>query len=174
MLAAAGAGNIMLLNKGFHLGLGKGVNRLRKLEACLPAPVFDDLVSAEALVALTAVHQGIREAAQMTGSNPGLGIHQNGGVQTDIVRILLDKLLPPGTLDIVLQLDTQRAVVPGVGKAAVDFTACKNEAAILAQSDNFVHGFLRVFHVFPLPRLAAALNKFSPNTIAYLRRGRNG
>ena len=45
-----------------------------------------------------AVHQRIGEAAQVSGGHPGLGIHQNGGVQSDVVGILLNELLPPGLL----------------------------------------------------------------------------
>ena len=152
MLAAAGAGDVMLFDKVLHLGLGIGVDRLRKFKARLLAPVLDDLVGAKALVALAAVHQRIRETAQMTGGDPGLGVHQDGGIQSDIIGVLLDKFLPPGALDVVLQLDTQRAVVPGVGKAAVDFAACENETAVLAQGDDFVHGFLSVLHVVFLSR----------------------
>ena len=53
----------------------------------------------------------IREAADMTGSNPGLGVHQNGSIQAHVIGGLLHKLFQPCLLHIVLELHTQRAVV---------------------------------------------------------------
>ena len=84
----------------------------------------------------------------MTGGNPGLGIHQNGGVEPDVVRVLLNKFFPPGLFYIVLQLNAQRTVIPGVGKAAINLAARENKAPALAQGHKFLHGFLGVLHVF--------------------------
>ena len=146
----------MLLDKFLHFGLREGVNGLRQLIADFLAPVLDDLVGAEALMTLTAVHQRIGESTEVAGGNPGLRIHQDGGVQTDVVAVLLDELLPPGPLDVVLQLHAERTVVPGVGEAAVDLAAGKDETAVFAEGNDLVHGFFGVFHLSPFPRLAAA------------------
>ena len=146
VLAAAGAGDLMLGHESCHLILGESVDGLGQLKAVLGAPVLDHLVGAETLLALLAVHQRIAEAAQMAGSDPGLGIHQNRAVLTHVVGVLLDELLPPGLLHVVLQLHTQRAVVPGVGQAAVDLAAGKDKAAVFAQCDDFVHRLFGVFH----------------------------
>ena len=148
VLAAGGAGDLVLIDKGLHLLLGEGVHRLRKVKVVCLSPVLNDLVGPEALFALLAVHQRIREAAHVAGGHPHLGVHQNGGVQTHIVGVLLDKLLPPGLLHVVLQLHAQGAIVPGVGKAAVDLAAGENKATALAQSNDFLHGLLSVLHVF--------------------------
>ena len=146
VLAAARAGDLMLLDELLHLGLGEGVDGLRQFKTGPGAPVLDDLVRAETLMALAAVHQRVGEAAEVTGGDPGLGIHQNGGVQTDVVGVLLHELLPPGALDVVLQLRAERTVVPGVGETAVDFAARENEAAVFAQRDDLVHRLFGVFH----------------------------
>ena len=138
----------MLFNEVLHLGLREGVYRLGQFKAGLGAPVLDQLIGAEALVTLAAVHQGIGEAAEVTAGHPGLGIHQDGSVQAHVVGVLLDELLPPGVLDILLQLRTKRAVVPGVGKAAVDLAAGEHEAPVFAQGNDFVHGLFSVFHGF--------------------------
>ena len=135
----------MLLDEGGHLGLGEGVDGLVEGDALLLAEALDELVGAEALLALLAVHQRIGEAAQMAGGHPGLGIHQDGGVEADVVGVLLDEFLPPGALDVVLELHAQGAVVPGVGQAAVDFGAGEDEAAALAQRDDLIHGLLGIF-----------------------------
>ena len=44
---------------------------LTEIGVVLSTPVLNDLVGTEALLALLAVHQRVREAANMTGSNPG-------------------------------------------------------------------------------------------------------
>ena len=136
----------MALHKGGHLLLRERVDGLVQRHAVLSGPVLDQLVGAEALLALLAVHQRIAEAAQMAGGHPGLGVHQNGAVLSHIVGVLLHELLPPCLLDIVLQLHAQRAVVPGVGQTAVNLAAGEDEAAVFTQGDDFFHGFFGVFH----------------------------
>ena len=146
VLAAAGAGDVVLLDKVLHLLLGEGVDGLAELEAVLVAPVLDELVGAEALLALLAVHQRIGEAGQMAAGHPRLGVHEDGGILSHVVGILLHEFLPPGLFDVVLQLHAQRTVVPGVGKAAVDLAAGEDDAAVLTQSHDLVHGLFGVFH----------------------------
>ena len=146
VLAAGGAGDVVLFDKVLHLLLGEGVDGLGKLEAGLGAPVLDDLVGAEALMALAAVHQRIGEAAEMAARHPGLRVHQDRGVKADVVGILLHELLPPGVLDVLLELGAEGAVVPGVGKAAVDLAAGEDKAAVFAQRDDLVHRLFGVFH----------------------------
>ncbi len=107
VLAAGGAGDVVLFDKVLHLLLGEGVDGLGKLEAGLGAPVLNDLVGAEALVALAAVHQRIGEAAEMAARYPGLRVHQDRGVKADVVGILLHELLPPGVLDVLLELGAE-------------------------------------------------------------------
>ena len=82
----------------------------------------------------------------MTGCNPDLRVHQDGAVQTDVVWGLLDKAFPPGAFDVVFQLNTQRTVVPCVGKTSVDFGACKDKASAFAQRNDFFHCFFVVVH----------------------------
>ena len=146
VLAAGGAGDVVLLNKVLHLALGEGVDGLTQLEAVLRAPVLNELIRAEALVALAAVHQRIGEAAEMAARHPGLRVHQDRGVKADVVGILLHELLPPGVLDVLLELGAEGAVVPGVGKAAVDLAAGEDKAAVFAQRDDLVHRLFGVFH----------------------------
>ena len=87
----------------------------------------------------------------MAGGHPGLRIHQNGAVESDVGVAFLDELFPPGALDVVFELGPERAVVPCVGQAAVDFGAWEYIAAPLAQRHNFVHGLFGIFHHADLP-----------------------
>ena len=80
MLAAGRAGNLVLIDELLHLGLAQRVNALAEVEVILVAPVLDDLVGTEALLALLAVHQRVGETAYVTGSNPSHGVHENSGV----------------------------------------------------------------------------------------------
>ena len=86
----------------------------------LLSEVLYDLVRPEAFMALFTVHQGVGEGTQMTGGNPGLRIHEDGAVNADILRTLLDKLLPPGPLDIILEFNAQVPIIPGIGQASID------------------------------------------------------
>ena len=178
MLAAGGAGNVVLLDEVLHLALGEGIDGLGQLEGGLAAPILNELVRAEALVALAAVHQRIGEAAQVAGGDPGLRVHEDGGVKADVIGVLLHELLPPGALDVVLQLDAERAVVPGVGEAAVDLGAGEDEASVLAQSHDPVHGFFGIFHVSSFPAAGCRRDKIFvsrqtyniPELLAYINK----
>ena len=129
---------------GFQLGILPAVAGLGAL-----GEVLNELVGAETGLTGLAVHQRIVEAADVAGSYPNLTVHQDRAVQTGVVGAFLHELLPPGLLDVVLELNAQRTVVPGVGQAAVDLGACEDEAAALAQGDQLVHG--RYCHDFFLP-----------------------
>ena len=53
---------------------------------------------------------------------------------------------PPSFLDVVLELNAQGAVVPGVGETAVDLGAGEDEAAVLTQRDDLIHCFCGIIH----------------------------
>src|SRR5262249_28329130 len=50
-----------------------------------------------------------------------------------------DHVAPPRLLDVALQLDSERAVVPEAVEPPVDFARLKEEPAPLAQRDQLVH-----------------------------------
>ena len=120
----------MLLDEVLHLLLGERVDGLGQLDRLLMAELLDQLVGAEALLALAAVHQRIGEAREVAAGDPRLRVHEDGGVLADVVGVLLHELLPPGLLDVVLQLDAEGAVVPRVGEAAVDLRPGEDKAAV--------------------------------------------
>jgi len=107
---------------------------------------FNELVCAVAGMACAAVHQRIAEIAHMTGGDPCLGIHQDCGVQPDVIGAFLHKFLPPGAFDIVFQFHTERSIIPCIRKSAVNFGTGVNESAVFTKSDNFVHGLFFFFH----------------------------
>ena len=129
VFAAGRAGNLVFFDKFLHLFIGPAVNRGSERDALLCGIVFNQLVGAEPLVAFLAVHQRIGKAAEMAGSHPGLWIHQDCAVKAHVVGTFLDKFLPPGFLDIVLEFNSQGAVIPCVRETAVDFGARENESS---------------------------------------------
>ena len=153
VLAAGGAGDLVLVDKGFHFLLRERVDGLVQRKAVFGAPIFDQLVRAEPLVALAAIHQRIRKARQVTAGDPGLRVHQNGGIQPHIVGVFLHEFFPPRALDVVFQFHAQRAVVPCVGESAVNFRSRKHKATAFAKRDDLVHRFVRVVHVDPPTKL---------------------
>ena len=124
----------MLLDKFLQLRVGPSVTGLLAL-----GKILNELIRPEAGLAGLAVHQRIVKAAHMAAGNPHLAVHQNRAVQPGVVFAFLHKLLPPGLLHIVLQLHTQRTVIPGVCQAAVDLGSGKNEAPAFAQGHQLVH-----------------------------------
>ena len=113
--------------------------------------VANELVGTMPGLAGLAVEQRIGEACHMAGRDPGLRVHDDGSVETDVVRAFLDELLEPGFFDIVLELYAERAIVPAVGKTAVNFAACEDKAAVFAQGHDHVQRFFGIFHAYIRP-----------------------
>ena len=129
----------MLPDVSHHLLVGPAV--------CVAAVVFNELICAVTGLAVLAVHQRVGESAYVAGSHPCLRVHQDSGVQSYIVLVLLNELLAPRVLDVGLELNAEGAVVPCVSESAVDLTAGVNEASALAEGNDFVEGLFCVVHV---------------------------
>ena len=106
----------------------------------------DQFIGTVAGLAGTAVQQGVREAGNVAGGHPGLGVHNDGGIQAHIVGALLDKLLQPCFLDVVLELNAQGTVVPAVGKTAIDLRTGEHVTTVLAEIDDHIKGLFALFH----------------------------
>ncbi len=129
MLAAGWTWNLMLLNKLLHLRIGPSVCRSTDINPVFCCKILDQLICAESLMALFAVHQRIREGCKMSGCDPGLRIHKDGAVDPDVILGFLDKLFPPCLLDVVFKLNTQISIVPGIGKTTIDLRARINKSS---------------------------------------------
>src|SRR6266852_7953224 len=81
----------------------------------------------------------IGEVVQVAARSPDHGVHQDRGVDTDHVRSALHEIPPPDPLDVVLELDPQRTVVPARADTAVDLARLEDEPAALAERDESVH-----------------------------------
>ena len=103
-------------------------------------PLLDQVIGPEAALAGFAIDQRIVEIDDVAGCLPDARVHQDAGVEADHVAPALDEGPPPELLDVVLELDAERAVVPGVGQSAVDIRAGKDESAPLAERDDLFHG----------------------------------
>jgi len=140
MFSAGRTRNLMLLDEVLHLFLGPCVYTAAfDFNAFFLAEVFDQLVCTETLVALFTVHQRIGKSAEMTGSYPCLRVHQDRAVNTYVVRALHHEFLPPCFFHVVFQLNTERAVIPGICQAAVDFGTRIYKTSGFCYCHNFVH-----------------------------------
>ncbi len=87
----------------------------------------------------------------MAGALPDLRVHDDRAVEAGHfvgfgrtggggeVVVTGDHVAPPGFLDVPLQLDAERAVVPEAVEAAVDFAGLKEESPAFAEGDEFFH-----------------------------------
>ena len=98
-----------------------------------------DVVGAEALMALLALDQRVGEVLHVAGGDPGLWIHDDGGVDADDIVAQLDHAAPPGAFDVVAQRDPQRAKVVHALDAAVDLARLIEKAPPLRERDELLH-----------------------------------
>src|SRR4029453_14544034 len=90
----------------------------------------------EALVAGGALGQRGDERLDVTGGDPDVTVEDDGRVEADDVGALLDHPLPPLAAHVFLELDAERAVVPGGAGAAVDLTGREDKTATLREADD--------------------------------------
>ena len=93
-------------------------------------------VEAESAVVGRAFDQWVAERADVAGGHPDLRVHEDPGIEPDDVVPLLDHRAPPGPLDVVLELDAQRTVVPDRVDPAIDLAGREDEPAPLRQRDD--------------------------------------
>src|SRR4029079_2219582 len=87
-----------------------------------------------------AVDQRIVEVDDVTRRLPDLRGHKDAGVEPSNFPSALNKRLAPKLFDVVLQLDSEWAVIPCVGETTVDFGTWKDEPPALAERGDLVHG----------------------------------
>ena len=138
-LAAGGAGDTELVDEAHHLICCPAVDAAVQSHLLLSRVALDQLVGAETGAAGLAVHERVGKACQMSAGDPGLGIHEDGAVYAHVLGGLGDKLLPPGLLDVVLELNAQISVIPGVGQTAVDLGTGIDESSVVAQGNDLFH-----------------------------------
>jgi hypothetical protein len=98
--------------------------------------LLGQLVGAEPLVAALALDQRVVERVDVPGGHPHLAGQDHRAVQADHVLTAGHHAAPPLPLDVLLQLDAQRAVVPRGAGSAVDLTGGEDEAATLGERDD--------------------------------------
>ena len=99
---------------------------------------LEEVVSAVALVGVEGLDERVSEDLDVAGGNPHLARLDDRGIDTHDVRAGLDHVAPPLALDVFLELDTQRAVVPCGAGTAVNLAGLIDQAAALAQANNGV------------------------------------
>ena len=85
-----------------------------------------------------ALDQRVAERRDVTGGLPDRRRQDHRGVEADDVVAAGDHRLPPLPLDVLLELDTERAVVPGRPRTAVDLRRREHETSALGQTDHSV------------------------------------
>ena len=73
--AAARAADFMVLYKVLHFFVAPCIDRFGKFKIIFRAPVLNQFIRPETLVALLAIHQWVGKTAQMAGRYPDLRIH---------------------------------------------------------------------------------------------------
>src|SRR5690606_18329063 len=92
-----------------------------------------ELVGPHALLAGAAVDQRVAEVLDVARSLPGARMGDDRRVEPLDVLALAHHAPPPQRLQVVLELDAERAVVPEAVDAAVDLARLPDEAAPRAQ-----------------------------------------
>ena len=129
----------MLIDELHHLLMGPGVYAFLDLNPMLFRIIFNQFICTETLLTLFTVHQRVAEVPKMSGSDPCLRIHQDCTVYTDIVRIFLNKFLPPCFFYVIFQFHTEISIIPCIGKTSIDFRSRIYKPPGFGKSYDFFH-----------------------------------
>src|SRR5438045_2759629 len=76
----------------------------------------------------------------MTRCFPNARMHQDPSIKTHHIASPMNERAPPELLYVVLELDSEWSVIPGIGESAVKIRAGVNKSAPLAKRNDFFHG----------------------------------
>src|SRR6266568_8477844 len=100
------------------------------------------VVGAKPVLTVLAIHQRIGEPGHMPRCLPNLGMHEDRGVEALDILPFVDHRAPPALLDVLLELDAERPVVPDGPQPAINLRRLKHEAAPLCQRHELIHGLV--------------------------------
>ena len=87
-------------------------------------------------MAVQALDERVGEDADVTGCHPHLLRQDDARVQAHDIGTAGDHVAPPLALDVLLELDAERPVVPCRPRAAVDLTGLEDEPPVLCEGDD--------------------------------------
>ncbi len=115
-----------------------------------------EVVGAEALVAVQALDERVREHLEVPARLPDLRRHDDRRVEADHVVAELDHRAPPGVADVPLQLDAERPVVPRRAQAAVDLAGLERDPPAFREGGDGLHEIGHGHRLLSRPLAAAA------------------
>ena len=129
-LTANGAGYFMLGNVILELFVSPARDIF--VDAFFVHIVFDERVGAVTGFAVLAVDERVGKASEVTARFPDSGIHENGAIQSHVIRTFRHEFFPPRGFDVIFERYAERTEIPGVGESAVYFAAAENKAPAFA------------------------------------------
>src|SRR5262249_39432413 len=97
------------------------------------------IVRSKTVLAMTTVDEGIGKAGDVSRCLPHLRMHEDRGVESLDVVARVDHRTPPAILQVLLELDAERTVVPDGAEASVDLGGLEDESAPLCERHELVH-----------------------------------
>ena len=97
---------------------------------------LDEVVLAVTVMAVEAFDERVDEGLDVTGGFPHALGQDDRRVEADDVLASADEGLPPLGLDVVLEFDAKRAVVPRRAGTTVDLPCLEDESSALGQGDD--------------------------------------
>ena len=124
----------------------------------LIAELFDELVCAEARLALAAIDERVVEGRLVLGVLPDEAVEDDGGVYALDVVALVDEPAPPRLFDVVAELDAEWTIVPRAAQSAIKFRGRKNKATPLGErNDSFDVRCRHEYRINRIPRISKSL-----------------
>ena len=149
-LAAGWALNALICDKALHLFVGPAVYYGLIIRILFLQIVLDELIRSVSGLAGSAVNKRIGESSYVSRCYPCLWVHQNSGIKAYVIGRFSDEFLSPRILDVILELNSERTEIPGVGQAAINLRTGEYVAPVLAKCDYLFHrdGAIRHRYIF--------------------------
>ena len=112
--------------------------------------VLDEDVGAIAFLGVFVVDQRVVEGIHMAGGFPDARVHEDGGVDTDDVLVVLHHGTPPVLLDVVFEFGSQLAIVVHGGETVVYLAGGEYEAVFLGVGYYLFEEFFLICHILDI------------------------
>src|SRR5690242_15596420 len=130
---------------------------------------FDELIETQMRLARATIDHWIGETFHVSRRLQDFGMRQDCAVHPDDIVALVHHDTPPVVLQVPLELDAERAVIPRAVQTAVNLTRLKDEPTSLTQADDLFHTLdvgRRAHAHHRLDRSESVVEAFVPNAFS--------
>ena len=110
--------------------------------------ILDKVICTVSLLGVFIIDKRVVESGYVAGSDPGLRMHENAGIDADYVLVETSHGFPPISLYVVFEFYTHLAVIINGGKSIINLAGREYETIFLAMCDKNLEKFFLCHSIY--------------------------